>query len=122
MFPLFDCNQELVAWISPGKNIFDTDMNWVAYIHNGHIWSSGTGNWIGPITDSLVCLDTNGRVVAWNNPNKVEGIPKPPRPPRTPRSPRPPRPARPARPSRPARPPRPSRGWSSLSFDEWLQQ
>lgn len=44
MFPLFDCNQELVAWISPGKNIFDTDINWVAYIHNGHIWSSGTGN------------------------------------------------------------------------------
>ena len=26
MFPLFDCNQELVAWISPGKNIFDTDI------------------------------------------------------------------------------------------------
>jgi len=36
MHPLFDKDCELVGWIDPMNHIFDTDMNWVAYVSGGH--------------------------------------------------------------------------------------
>lgn len=30
--PLFDKNCKLIAWIEPNEHIFDTNMNWIAYI------------------------------------------------------------------------------------------
>jgi len=39
---LFDKDCNLVAWIEPGKHIFDVEMNWIAYIANGHAWSAKT--------------------------------------------------------------------------------
>ena len=73
MEPLFDRNCELVAWIDPLRNIFDTDLNWVAYIRNGHAWSSDTGNWLGPVP-GVLCLDQTGKVVAWNSKERVHEL------------------------------------------------
>ena len=119
MYPLFDEDCELVAWVEPGEQIYDTDMNWVAYILNNHAWSAETGNWLGPV-HGLICLNQNGQVIAWNPKEHVAGTARPPRPARAPRSPRPPRPARPSRPARPARPAHPVGGWANESFIDWL--
>lgn len=121
MFPLFDKDSELVGWMDPGKHIFDQNMNWVAYISHNHAWSAETGNWLGPVP-GLICLDTSGRVVAWNPKEHISGTARPARPARAARAARPSRPARSARPARPARPATPAGGWSSLSFWGWLSQ
>lgn len=121
MEPLFDANCDLVGWIEPGEHIFDTDMNWVAYISNGHAWSSDTGNWLGPV-NGFNCLDQEGRVVAWNPIQDVEGSMRPMRPMRPTRPMRPMRPMHPMRPMRPMRPMTPSGGWSQLSWNEWILQ
>ena len=47
--PLFDKNCKLIAWIEPNEHIFDTNMNWIAYISNGHAWSTKTNTWMGPV-------------------------------------------------------------------------
>ncbi len=119
LFPLFDKDCDLVGWINPGKHIFSTEMEWVAYIKNNHAWSSETGNWIGPV-DGLLCLDTAGKPVAWNPKEGLRGKSKPSRPSRATRASRPSRPSRPSRSSRPSRPSSPSGGWSDLSFFGWL--
>ncbi|THV31193.1 4-fold beta flower protein [Rhizobium rosettiformans] len=119
MFALFNRNCELVGWIEPDEHIFDTDMNWVAYLSGGHGWSAATGNWLGPV-DGLLCLDRSGRPVAWNPEERVEGTARPGRPSRAARAARPGRPARPARPSRPSRPATPAGGWSSETFSDWI--
>ena len=121
LFPLFDRNCELIGWIEPGHHIFDTSMNWIAYISDGHAWSSTTGNWIGPV-NGTTCLDTNGKVFAWNDASKVNGTIKPCRPVRAVRAVRPVRPVTPVRPIRPIHPITPIGGWSTMSFVQWLTQ
>lgn len=121
LYPLFDKDCELVAWINPNKHIFDTSMNWVAYVSNGHAWSSETGNWLGPVR-GLICLDQAGKPVAWHPKEKVSGTTRRARPARATRKARPPRPTRPARPARPTRPASPAGGWSSHSIYAWLGQ
>jgi hypothetical protein len=121
LFPLFDKDCDLVAWISPNAHIFDTDMNWVAYISNGHAWSSETGNWLGPVI-GLLCLNQSGQPVAWNPKEGVKGTSRPSRPSRASRASRPSRPSSPSRPSRPSRPSTPSGGWAAESFFAWLGQ
>ena len=70
--PLFDKDSELVAWIDPDKHIFDTDMDWVAYISNGHARSAESGNWCGPVSGHT-CLDQSGRVIAWSPGSRASG-------------------------------------------------
>ncbi|WP_433077737.1 4-fold beta flower protein [Dactylosporangium sp. CA-052675] len=120
MQQLRDEHNELVGWIQPDAHIFDVDMNWVAYISNGHAWSALTGNWCGPV-DGLTCLDQSGRVVAWNPNQALRGSARPARPARAARAARPARPARP-RPACPARPARPAGGYSALPFQTWTHQ
>ena len=103
LFPLFDRNCDLIAWIDSSRHIFDADMNWIAYISSNNAWSSGSGNWIGSV-NGLVCLDTYGKVFAWSNNSRVDGTARPARPARAARAARPARPARPAKPARPAQP------------------
>lgn len=121
LFALFDKDCDLVGWINPDSHIFNTDMDWVAYISNGHAWSAGNGNWLGPVK-GLLCLDRNGKPVAWNPKEQITGTVKPATPARAARAARPARPARPATPARPARPPVPAGGWSPLSFYAWIGQ
>ncbi|WP_376786134.1 4-fold beta flower protein [Stutzerimonas kunmingensis] len=121
LLPLFDKDCDLVGWILPGEHIFDTQLNWLAFITDGHAWSSVSGNWLGPVHD-LLCLDGFGHPIAWNPANRVAGIGRPPRPPRAPKAPRPPRPASPPKPPRPARPATPVGGWSQFGFPAWAAQ
>ena len=121
LYPLFDRECNLIAWIEPNRSIFDTDMQWIAYISSNHAWSSDTGNWLGPVRDT-VCYDTNGKVFAWSTGSKILGMARPARPTRAARAARPARPAKPARPARPVRPATPAGGWSSFSLHGWLNQ
>lgn len=121
MFALFDKDCDLVGWIEPGRHIFNTDMEWAAYIAGGHAWSAKTGNWLGPV-HGLLCQDRSAAPVAWNPKEQVVGGTKPARPARAARAARPARPARPAKPARPARPATPAGGWSRASFYAWLEQ
>ena len=79
MKPLFNKDCNLVGWIDPGNHIFDTNMNWVAYISNGHAWSVQNGNWLGPV-NGFNCLDQTGKPVAWSPDQDIEGTMKPIRP------------------------------------------
>ena len=121
LYPLFDKNCELIAWIDPGRHIFNSDMEWISYISSDHAWSSDSGNWIGPV-NGLVCLDTYGKVFAWSNNSHVVGTSRPVHPVRAVRAVRPVRPVRPVSPVRPIRPVTPIGGWSDLSLREWLNQ
>ena len=121
LIPLFDPNAELVGWMWPGEHIFDTDMNWAAYIGNDHAWSAETGNWLGPIKE-LNCLDRTGRIVAWSREGRVVGSVRPVRPVRAVRAVRPVRPVHPVHPVRPVRPVSPVGGWSAMSWVGWLSQ
>ncbi len=119
--PLFDKDCELVGWISPGEHIFDTNLNWVAYIKRNNAWSAETGNWLGPVR-GLLCYDSSGKVVAWNPEEKITAIIRPVRPPKETMPLRPLRPLRPLMPSKPLRPTISSRDWSDLTFWNWLSQ
>ena len=119
MEPLYDASVSLVGWIEPGQHIFDTDMNWVAYIAGGHGWSAASGNWCGPV-NLATCLDREGHVVAWTPAQQPQGTIRPVRPVRAVRAVRPVRPVRPVLPVRPGRPIPPIGGWSRLSFSEWV--
>ena len=119
--PLFNKNGDLIGWLDPEKHIFDTNMEWIAYLSNGHAWSSATGNWMGPI-NGFVCLDTEGKVIAWNPNGKIQGTIRPISPLRAIRSIQPIRPIKPISPIRPIRPITPLGGWSNLSIFEWINQ
>jgi len=49
LYPLFNKDCELVGWIEPDEHIFDTSMQWVAYVRNDHAWSTDSGNWLGAV-------------------------------------------------------------------------
>ena len=119
--PLFNKDCELVGWIEPDEHIFDTSMQWVAYVRNDHAWSADNGNWLGAV-EGLVCRDTSGKPLAWNPEQVVSGTPRPPKPPKAPRSPKPPRPSKPPKPPKPPKPSTPPGGWSTLSFRAWMAQ
>ncbi len=120
MIALFDKDCDLVGWMKDSHDhIFDTEMNWVAYIRNGHAWSAETGNWYGPV-NGYNCLDQNGKVVAWSPNQTVQGSVRPVKPVRAVRAVRPVRPVRPVKPVRPVRPVTPIGGWSDLSFMDWV--
>jgi hypothetical protein len=119
--PLFDLHSNMVGWILPGRHVFDRQMNWVAYLSEGHAWSVATGNWIGEVP-GLVCLDREGRVVASAPGQSPDAGASPRRPPRKARVPRPPEPSRPPNPPRPPMGPTPPGGWSRLRFSDWAGQ
>lgn len=121
LYALFDKDSELVGWINPNAHIFDTSMNWVAFISNNHAWSAQNGNWLGQVKGLLV-LDTSGNPVAWNPKEGVRGSGSPAKPAKAARAAKPARPAKPATPAKPAKLATPAGGWSKLSFFGWLAQ
>ena len=119
--PLFSKDCELVAWVEIGKNIYDTDMEWIAYIADNSVWSVKNNSWLGSI-DVLCCTDRRGKVVAWNPDCKIENI-YPPTQPFKPFKPfRPFKPFKPFKPFTPFKPFPPNCGWSDLTFDGWINQ
>lgn len=121
MKPIFSPNSELVGWNQDNKHIFDINMNWVAYIANGHVWSARTGNWLGPLIDGCA-LDQAGKVVAWTNSHTVRGTLRPLKPLKPLKPLQPLRPLRPLKPLMPLKPLGPLGGWSSQSWDKWINQ
>jgi hypothetical protein len=65
MKPLFSPSTKLVAWLEPGKFIYDLAMRPVAFISGGHAFSYPANAWLGPV-DGLTLLDRNGKPVAFN--------------------------------------------------------
>ena len=118
--PLFDKKLAVVAWIDPGRYIFDLDLNWVAYISNGNVWNSVSNDWLG-IVDGRTCIDKNGFIVAWSPKDPVRTWPRrlqrPLHPPLTPLTPLTPFP-----PLTPLIPLKPVGNylWSDLTFSEWI--
>ncbi len=53
MTPLHDRSASLAAWLHD-TYIFDTELNWVAFIVDGHAWSSASPIvWLGPVSDGM---------------------------------------------------------------------
>lgn len=76
MNSLFDKNCNLVGWVKNYRYIFDTKMNWIAFIVNKNVFSVKTINWLGTI-NKYNCLDKQGEVVAWDLKHRIQGAPKP---------------------------------------------
>ncbi|MFA9465889.1 MAG: 4-fold beta flower protein [Velocimicrobium sp.] len=119
--PLFDKDCNFIGWIKQGEHIFNQNMDWIAYISNGHAWSAATENWMG-LVNGLVCLDTSGKVVLWSTGGDIIGAARPSRPSRAARTLQPERPEQQKRPETPSRPTTPDGGWSSLSAEQWSRQ
>ncbi len=96
-------------------------MKWVAFIANGNVWSSQNMNWLGKI-NVLTCLDTNGRVVAWNPEVMIPSTLRPLKPLKPMKPLKPLKPMKPLKPLKPMKPLTPIRGWSALSFLDWINQ
>lgn len=110
MQPLYNKNVDLIGWFD-GVHVFDTNMNWVAFVVNDNAWSSKDLSWIGPVID-LNFLDNHGKVFAWNPDCEIKGCYNPLKP-YTPYRPyKPYRPYRPYTPYKPYKPYAPLNGWS----------
>lgn len=120
MDPLFDRFGRLVAWLR-GDNIFDPEMNWVAFRSSGNLFSRTSVAWLGPV-DGDTIYDRKGRPVALTDgatPDRRD-TPVPP--------PRPVSPLMPQRPlatkqhRRPTRPIPVNAPWSDLSWSQYVNQ
>ena len=121
MIPLFDSESELVGWFDGELYVYDTDMNWVAFIAGDHAWSSETGEWLGPL-HGLTFLDQAGKPVAWSTKQAPSGT-LPPLRPLTPLMPLAPlTPLTPLTPLQPLQPLTPLGGWSDMTWQDWISQ
>ena len=118
MKPLFSPRCDLLGWIDPGAAIFDTEMNYVAFVADGHAWSPLDCNWLGSV-DVLTVFDRSGRAVAWN-----PGVPCPAFPAGTHRTPHASQDADATQTAlaagAPAVPENAPDGMVALTFEEWL--
>ena len=112
MIAIFDKDTNLVGWLSDEKNnVFDTDMNWVAFIcRDMSVWNVSKKSWVGHIYGSNI-RDTSGKTIYWNPDTPVENTYAPYQPytPYTPYTP-----------YRPHKPYTPVGGWSDLSWNEFI--
>lgn len=100
MTPIFDSNCDVIAWFD-GKNFFDEDIEWVAFLQSGNCFSVENLDWLGALHEGSL-LDTNGKPVGWLQGKSPSGtLPL-------------------LKPLRPLRPLRPLGEWSNLSFNQWL--
>ena len=107
-----------VGWVE-GQNIFDTQIEWLAFIHREHLYHAATATWLGPWNNGAL-LDRDGLIVGWcpeqapraRNSLPPSGLPMMP--------PRPFRPKRPIMPRRPLFPQTPPQEWSPLDWTAWL--
>lgn len=118
MTPLFDRNTLHVGWLE-GVHVFDTDINWRAFIAGGHVFSAATCEWLGRHS-GVALLDRDGQVVAWYEGSPPRAGGRSPAPPRPGMPPRPFRPKRPIMPRRPLFPQTQPHEWSALDWLRWL--
>lgn len=118
MTPVFDRNTNLVGWFD-GPNVFDLNLNWVAFESSDHIFSSISLSWLGPLQNGSF-QDQNGKTIAWLEGASPRGSLKPLVPLRPLKPLQPLRPLKPLNPLKPLTPLTPLGGWSHLSWKEWL--
>ena len=118
MIPIYDSSVRQVAWFD-GENVFDLNLVWIAFHSKGHIFSSNTLKWLGPLDDGSF-QDQGGKVVAWIAGSQPASSLRPLSPLRPLRPLTPLRPLNPLRPLQPLRPLNPLGGWSSLTWQSWL--
>jgi hypothetical protein len=120
MTPLFAPDTRHLGWFD-GRHVFDLGLEWVAFHDRGHLFSTRSWAWLGPLHEGSF-LDRGGRPAAWLQGAAPAGWLAP----RAPMNPvRPLRPKRPLRPLTPLFPPRPlapATGWSALDWPGWLVQ
>ncbi|KYG35594.1 4-fold beta flower protein [Bacillus gaemokensis] len=123
MQPLYDRNCNLVAWLDEEEKIyiFDTNMNWIAFVCKHNVFTTKNAKWLGPVKNGTF-FDTKGQVVLWNPDSPIEsiGTPNAPYPPYIPYTPY--RPARPYTPATPYTPGTPRNGWSKLTVSDWASE
>ncbi|WP_426482200.1 4-fold beta flower protein [Chryseobacterium sp. R2ACT005] len=107
MTPLFNKDTDLVGWLSEDKkNIFDTAMNWVAFVaSDSSVWNVNKKNWCGHLYGNNI-RDYTGKTLFWNPDTPISNT-SPPYRPYTPFTP--------FIPFRPFQPFTPVGGWSSLT-------
>jgi hypothetical protein len=121
MSPLFDKNTDLVGWLSDNsKHIFDTDMDWVAFIaDDSSIWNVNSFSWMGHLYGKNI-RDFDGKTLYWNPETPIQNTAKPFEPFRPFKPFAPFRPFRPFTPFRPFEPFEPMGGWSSLTWNDFV--
>ena len=72
MDPLYDKKANFVGWLLEHSNVFNKDLEWVAYIYNNYVWATKTRVWIGELKGTNL-LDRDGRIVAWSTSGPVVG-------------------------------------------------
>lgn len=122
MKALFNQRTDLVGWMSDDrKNIFDPNLNWVAFIaSDDSVWSTNSKTWIGNAYGYNI-RDVDGRTAFWNPETPIENSLKPLRPlkPLNPLTPL--RPLKPLNPLRPLKPLNPLGGWSRLTWENFIK-
>jgi len=118
MTPIYEAHARQVAWFE-GEDVFDLNLNWIAFHSSGHIFSSNTLKWLGPLTEGSF-QDRTGKVVAWIAGLQPTSSPRAQVPLRPLRPPNPPRPPHLARALPPPRPPSPDGGWSGSTWEMWV--
>ncbi len=118
MKAIFDKSSNLVGWIEK-EHVFDLNLNWIAFLSNGNIFSSNKVKWLGPFNQGSF-LDRDGKPVAWIEGVKPSGTLKPlvPTTPFRPFTPL--RPLNPLKPLKPLQPLVPLGGWSKISWEMYL--
>lgn len=119
MTPIFDRNSNMVAWFD-GENVFDINQDWIAFHSNGHLFSSSSLAWLGALNSGGI-QDQNGKAVAWLAGSRPSSSLRPLTPLRPLKPLQPLRPLRPLTPLKPLVQLAPLGGWSSLSWQQWLQ-
>lgn len=118
MKPIFDCRTNHLGWLKDGM-VFDLDICWIAFIHDGHLFAAGSCSWLGPYREGSL-MDRGGRVVAWLEGTRPAALSPPLTPTQPPWPKRPFRPVRPLPPKRPLFPQATPSDWSALAWTEWL--
>jgi len=112
----------LVAWLDDG-NLFSINLYWVAFIKDGHCYSSSTLKWLGPFQEN-VFWDTGGKPVAMLDGAAPAAMQIKPLQSALPVK----RPMFPLRPTqvpqqwKPVKAALPIGAWSPLDFEQWLAQ
>ncbi len=118
MTPIFDRYVKLSGWFD-GENIFDLNLQWVAFLSDGNFFSSNSLQWLGPFNGGSL-LDRNGKPVLWLDGTTPSGTLKPLTPLRPLKPLKPLRPLKPLKPLQPLKPLNPLGGWSTLNWNQWL--
>ena len=122
MKAIFDRFLNHVGWMNTADGmIFDTNVRWIGFIQADYCFSS-SASWLGGYMNGTF-LDKQGLAVAWLDGAHPSSSSLPLMRPLRPLKPlQPIRPLAPGRPMRPMMPLTPSRGWSSLTWESYINQ